>query len=221
MGLETLGRRHAAGNLYIADTYNNRVRRVSASTGLISTVAGTGVADFCGDGASAIEACLNSPQAVTLDGAGHLYIVDTGNYRIRRVDAGTEVITTVAGNGGWGTTGDGEEATWAEIGVVRDVAVDAAGDLYFTASEGNRVRRVSAVGAPTYWLTIAPAPSHGSVAGGGLSCGTVGANCQAGFGSTTTVTLTATADPDYLFTGWGGACAGTGRGSISTATPCG
>jgi len=214
-----------SGNLYITDEVNVRVRKVTASTGLITTVAGTGVGGFGGDGGPATAALLDTPIRLTVDGAGNLYINDAHNYRIRMVDGASGIITTVAGTGIYnsGAVGDGEEAVFAGLGLVNGIDVDPAGNLYIAGMDSNRVRKITALGAPSYWLTIAPAPSHGSVAGGGLNCGTGGTTCQAGFGSTTTVTIAATADPEYLFTGWGGACAGTSASievEVAAATTC-
>jgi hypothetical protein len=92
----------SAGNLYIADWQNNRVRKVDAATGVMTTVAGTGTAGYSGDGAAATGAMLKGPTGVLVDSAGNVYIADQANTRVRRVDAGTGVITTIAGNG---TTG--------------------------------------------------------------------------------------------------------------------
>jgi DNA-binding beta-propeller fold protein YncE len=104
----------AAGNLYIADTSNNRIRKVDAS-GTISTVAG-GVAGFSGDGGDATLAQLRGPWGVALDAAGNLYIADTSNHRIRKVDA-SGTISTVAGNGSSGFSGDGGDATLAQLAI--------------------------------------------------------------------------------------------------------
>ncbi|MGZ4954252.1 MAG: NHL domain-containing protein, partial [Methylobacter sp.] len=87
------------GNVYIADHSNSRIRKVDASTGLISTVAGNGSAGFSGDGGAATAANLSNPFGVAVDGAGSVYIADTSNQRIRKVDASTGLISTVAGNG--------------------------------------------------------------------------------------------------------------------------
>ena len=123
-----------AGNLYIADSSHNRIRMVIAATGQISTIAGTGTANYTGDHAAATAATLNSPSGVALDGAGNLYIADTGNNAIRRVDGVTHVITTVAGNGSGlpGFAGDGSLATSATVLLnnPQGIAVDTAGDLY-------------------------------------------------------------------------------------------
>ncbi len=144
-----------AGTLYIADTNNNRIRRVDAATGLITTVAGTGAsAGFVvkpvagpsqdgssfGDGGPATQASLAFPSGVYIDEAGHLYIADNGNHRIRRVDAATGIITTVAG----GSYGDGRPATQASLRDPRGVDVDGAGTLYIADSGNHRIRRVDA-----------------------------------------------------------------------------
>ncbi len=107
---------HADGSLYIADGANNRIRRV-APDGTITTVAGTGRAEFSGDGGPAHKACLSMPYSIALDHVGNLYVVDTGNYRVRKIDATTGVITTVAGNGSYGFSGDGEPAINATLAV--------------------------------------------------------------------------------------------------------
>ena len=118
-------RRDAAGNLYIAEYLNERVRKV-ATNGTITTVAGTGAVGFSGDGGPATTALLNGPSRVALDKAGNLYITDSGNYRVRKVSLdGT--ITTVAGNGSAGSSGDGGPATSA--------AVDSPGDLAWIVPE--------------------------------------------------------------------------------------
>ncbi len=105
----------AAGNLYFADSGNHEVRRIDYNTHAISTIAGTGTAGFSGDGGSAISAQLNAPGNVILDAAGNLYIADTGNDSIRYVDAVTGIITTIAGTGTAGYTGDGGLATAATL----------------------------------------------------------------------------------------------------------
>src|SRR6202041_3062515 len=120
-----------AGNLYIADTSNNRIRMINASTGIISTVAGGGTGAQLGDGGLATAAYLAYPQDVTLDHAGNLYISDRGNSRIREVVVSTGVINTIAGNGTWGDTGDGGMATAAQISPDQGIVLDAAGDIYF------------------------------------------------------------------------------------------
>ncbi|MFQ5873899.1 MAG: serine/threonine protein kinase, partial [Dehalococcoidia bacterium] len=114
------------GNFYIADTVNNRIRKVDTA-GIITTVAGTGQAGFSGDGGPAIEAQINNPKDAALDGNGNLYIADNFNRRVRRVSP-SGVITTVAG-GGRGTQ-DGVPATEVELGDPEGLAVDPAGNLY-------------------------------------------------------------------------------------------
>lgn len=130
----------AASGIYIADTGNNRVRKVSG--GAIFTVAGNGSQGFAGDGGPAISASLNGPKAVALDSSGNLYIADTGNNRVRKVSGGT--ITTVAGNGIEGFSGDGGPAISASFNGPSGVAVDSAGNLYVADSENNRIRLVLA-----------------------------------------------------------------------------
>lgn len=128
------------GNLYVADTLNNRVRRVDAS-GTITTVAGTGTADFGGDGGPGTSAALQRPHGVAVDGVGNIYIADTSNNRVRRVDpSGT--ITTVAGTGTAGYSGDGGPAESALFRDPRGLAVDTLGHLYVADTENDRIRRI-------------------------------------------------------------------------------
>jgi uncharacterized protein (TIGR03437 family) len=128
-----------AGNLYFTDTYNHRVRKISR--GVITTVAGNGVAGFGGDSGPATTAQLNQPQGVAVDSAGNLYIADTLNSRVRKVSGG--VITTVAGNGTPSSTGDNGPAANASLVYPEGLAVDAAGNLYIADVGGARLRRVS------------------------------------------------------------------------------
>jgi trimeric autotransporter adhesin len=139
----------SAGNLYIADTGNNRVRKVAAVSGTIATVAGNGTAGYSGDNDPATAAELNSPEAVEVDNAGNLYIVDTNNNRIRKVAAGTGIITTVAGNGTAGYSGDNGPATSAELNNPEALTVDSAGNLYVADSSNNVIRTVNTAGIIT------------------------------------------------------------------------
>ena len=129
------------GNLYLSDTGNHRVRKISAS-GVITTLAGTGVAGFSGDGGPAAAAQLNLPYGLAADLAGYLYVADLGNDRVRRIGP-DGVITTVAGNGNRGSSGDGGAASGAQLLTPRDVVVDAVGNLYFSEFDGHRVRKVT------------------------------------------------------------------------------
>lgn len=147
----------ASGNLYIAEfggspagsPLNNidyRVRKVDAATGIITTVAGNGIRGTAGDGGPATSAELGGPFQVALDGAGNLYIEEIEYPRVRKVDAATGIITTVAGNGTSGIPGGGEPATSAEFDEPYGLAVDADGDMYITDSDNdNRVWRVDVV----------------------------------------------------------------------------
>lgn len=137
----------AAGNLYLSDSNNNRVRRVDAVTGIITTVAGNGTLGYSGDGGPATAAMVSTPAGLAMDGAGNLYIADTGNQVIRRVDAVTGTITTVVGQGGVeGYEGDGGPATSANLSFPEAVVLDAAGDLYVSDTGNNVVREVLANG---------------------------------------------------------------------------
>ena len=131
-----------AGNLYIAEWNNNRIRKVN-SAGVISTVAGTGTAGFSGDGGAATAAQLSNPQDVALDAAGNLYIADVNNNRIRKVDSSGN-ISTVAGGGS--SLGDGGAATAAQLGAPRSVALDGAGNLYIADWSDHRIRKVDSSG---------------------------------------------------------------------------
>ena len=134
------------GALYIGDANNHRVRRVDLSTGVITTVAGSGVSGSSGDGGAATAARLNTPRNVAFGPDGDLFIADDQNFKVRRVDAVTKTITTVAGTGVAGYGGDGGAATSARLNQVRDVAVDAAGNLYIADEINHRIRWVDTSG---------------------------------------------------------------------------
>jgi uncharacterized protein (TIGR03437 family) len=129
----------AAGNLYIADADNERIRKVSG--GIITTIAGTGVAGFSGDGGAAIAARINDPSSLAVDAAGHLFIADDGNARLREVSGGN--ITTVAGSGSSGFSGDGGPPLSATFDGLIGVAVDAAGNLFISDYFNGRIRKIS------------------------------------------------------------------------------
>jgi uncharacterized protein (TIGR03437 family) len=133
----------ASGNVYVADTQNARVRKIS--NGTINTVAGNGTAGYGGDGGTAASAQLNIPAGLAVDGVGNLYIADFSNNRIRKVTSGG-VITTFAGNGLAGYTGDGGAATNAQLSTPVGVATDAGGNVYIADTGNNAVRVVNAGG---------------------------------------------------------------------------
>jgi sugar lactone lactonase YvrE len=128
-----------SGNVYISDTWNNRIRKVNV-TGIISTVAGNGTSAYSGDGGNATAASLYGPWGIKLDACGNLYICDYDNYVVRKVTA-SGTITTIAGNNLMGYTGDGEEATTASVYLPSDIAIDADNNL-FIADFGNYVIRL-------------------------------------------------------------------------------
>src|SRR5262249_42892359 len=134
-----------AGNLFIADTGNHSIREVDATTGDIVTVAGTGQAGYGGDGGPATLAGLNYPPGLAVSGSGDLYIADTVNNVIRKVDASSGLISTVAGTGLQGYSGDGGTATSATLYGPEALAVNAAGDLFIADTGNNVIRKVDAV----------------------------------------------------------------------------
>src|SRR5690242_225234 len=137
--------RDLQGNLYLSDTDHHRVRKVSAA-GIITTVAGTGVAGYAGDGGPAVLAQLNVPYGLAADAAGNLYIADLGNNRIRRIWP-DGVITTIIPD--------------TSLATPRNLALDAAGNLYFSEFDGHRVRRLS----PDGRLTTAAGTGHAGFSG--------------------------------------------------------
>src|SRR5262245_17505961 len=132
-----------AGYLYFADTFNHRVRKVDAKTGVITTVAGNGKKGFGGDGGKATEAMLNEHYGIELDAEGNLFLVDRLNYCVRKVEAKTAFITTIAGTGGKsGYGGDGEAATKAQLVEPNGICLDTQGKLFIADVAGHRVRVV-------------------------------------------------------------------------------
>jgi hypothetical protein len=142
-----------AGNLYVSDRGNNVVRKITTN-GIIITLAGSGKEGYNGDGGPAISARLDSPDGVAMDSAGNLYIVDTGNSCVRKVDASGR-ITTVAGQGPkydgdfGGYSGDGGSAVSAKLHFPKGISIDLAGNLYIADTDNNRIRKVDAEGKIT------------------------------------------------------------------------
>ncbi|HEV7427052.1 MAG TPA: hypothetical protein VGQ46_11850 [Thermoanaerobaculia bacterium] len=153
-----------SGNIYFAEALMNRVRRVSATSGIVTTVAGTGAAGFSGDGGPAAAATMSTPSAVAFDRAGNLYIVDSDNHRIRRVDAASQLITTFAGGGSPGFVGEGGPATAAGISPVA-IAFDSSDNLFISDPVSHRVRRVDA--ATRVITTVAGTGDRGFAGDGG------------------------------------------------------
>jgi sugar lactone lactonase YvrE len=150
--------RDAAGNIYVADQFNNAVRKISG--GNISTIAGTFVAGYSGDTGSATvatAAMLNQPFGVAVDGAGNIYIADMSNHRIRKVTS-AGVISTIAGTGAAGYNGDGIQATAAKLYNPSGVAVDGHGNVYISDRWNNRIRKIDTGGVIS---TIAGTGAYG------------------------------------------------------------
>jgi DNA-binding beta-propeller fold protein YncE len=164
---------NAAGDVFVADTYNNRVVKVTPQ-GQVSAVAGDGAAGYSGDGRLAAFAELNSPTGVAVDAQGNLYIADSANNVIRRVDAKTGIITTVAGDyaadkasdGLGGFSGDGGPATSAQLNDPQGVAVDGAGDLFIADTFNNAIRQVTPAGVITTVVNAAGAAGAAPAPGG-------------------------------------------------------
>ena len=134
----------ASGDLYITDAHNDRVRRVDAATGIISTYAGNGIEGYSGDGGPATAAGLAVPHAARFDTRGNLLIADTHSNRVRRVDVATGVITTIAGTGEKGYSGDGGPAVQARLNGPLSVVADETDNIYIIDCDNARLRRVDA-----------------------------------------------------------------------------
>ena len=156
-----------AGNIYIADTRNHVIRRVDAHTGIITTIAGNGTGGYSGDGGAATSAELYQPRYILFDSYGNLLIADAGNNRVRRVDAITGNISTIAGTGAAGFSGDGGPATSAKLNGPFGMAFDAAGNLYIADSANFRVRRVDAISGNI--STVAGDGTNAATAPGGFT----------------------------------------------------
>jgi trimeric autotransporter adhesin len=133
----------ASENMYIPDVLNNRIRMVTKSTGIITTVAGNGIQGYTGDGGPATSAGLYSPYGIAVDASGNIYIADALNDRVRMVTKSSGIITTVAGNGIQGYAGDGGPATAAGLYYPNCIAVDASGNIFFADGSTDRVRKVT------------------------------------------------------------------------------
>lgn len=134
-------KRDAIGNLYIADYSNHRVRKID-TFGVVTTIAGNGVATYAGDGGAATAASIRQPAGIALDGSGNIYISDNFNNRIRKVDASGN-ISTVAGNGTGGYSGDGGAATAAMINRPTGITTDGSGNIYFADESNHVIRKVT------------------------------------------------------------------------------
>jgi uncharacterized protein (TIGR03437 family) len=154
------------GNLFITDQYNHRIRKVGPD-GTITTVAGTGVMGFSGDGGPAVDAEINTPTEVFGDSSGNLYVGDVGNQRIRKVDT-SGIITTIAGNGNKGYSGDGGPAVDASLYNASRVALDPSGNLYIADQSNHRIRKVTPGGIiSTFAGNGAGTPATGAFSGDG------------------------------------------------------
>jgi uncharacterized protein (TIGR03437 family) len=152
----------SVGNLFIADQGNNAIRKVTAATGIITTVTGNGTQGYSGDGGLATRAQLNQPAGVALDSIGNLYVADQGSSAVRKVTLATGVITSIAGNGTLGFTGDGGPGSAAELAHPFGLATGSGGRVYVSDTSNNRIRALPAPSVP-------PAPLVSPIFTGGLS----------------------------------------------------
>jgi sugar lactone lactonase YvrE len=150
--------------VYIADTDNHRIRKIDTN-GIISTIAGTGTAGFLGDGQAAVAAELNAPAAVAIDDSGNVYIADTNNNRVRKIDT-NGIISTIAGTGAPGFPGEGEAAASAELNAPTGVAVDRSGNVYIADYRNHKIKKVDPNGLIS---TIAGTGTAGPLGDGGPS----------------------------------------------------
>ena len=158
----------SVGNVYIADTSNNRIRKVNASTQIITTIAGNDIVEgFSGDGGAATSAKLAGPVGVFVDSSFNVYIADTNNQRIRKVNASDQKISTIAGTGATGSGGDGFAATLAQLYYPGGVCVDSAGNVYIADTFNRRVRKITA--STGIITTIAGTGVGGYTGDGGLA----------------------------------------------------
>jgi len=188
-------------NLYIGDWDNGRIRKVDTA-GIITTYVGTGTSGFSGDGGPATSAQINRPFGLCMDSLDNLYFTDELNQRIRRIDAATKIITTIAGNGTAGFSGDGGAATAARLNNPEGIAIDRDGNIYFSEFYNHRVRKLSKGPAgyimgsmPDAAIRVYPNPAHNTlhIDGSNLRSyhlfNTVGTLVQAGNLSTNTNTI--------------------------------
>ncbi len=154
----------AEGNLFIADTGKRRIRKVTAATGIITTVAGNGSEGYTGDGGPATAASLDEPRGIVVDRAGNLFFSDTGNHVVRKVEAATGRIFTIAGTGVDGNSGDGGLATAAKLSWPDGLALDAEENLYIVDRSPGRVRKVD---TQTGIITTVVGTNYGSSIGDG------------------------------------------------------
>jgi hypothetical protein len=149
----------SSDNIYITNVVGCTVRKVAASNHYISTIAGDGTCGYLGDGGAALSAELKSPTGVAVDSSGNVYVADYGNYRIRMISASTQDISTIAGNGTQGCSGNGGAASGAELGFLGTLAIDGSGHLIFTDTECVDVRAVTLVkSTPSISLSCSPNP---------------------------------------------------------------
>ena len=178
----------AAGNVYVVAL--NRVRKWTKSTGIITTVVGNGSNSFSGDGGAGASATLSLPNGVASDAAGNLYIADAGNLRVRLWNASSGAISTIAGNGSMGFSGDGAAATSATLGDFVTVAVDAAGSVLVITDRNMRVRLVTLAGVPSPIPSGGPTSTPSAAAAASLPATLAGTP-----GSTGALTATVAASP--------------------------
>ncbi len=153
------------GNLFIVDRLNAAIRRVDRKSGMITTYVGTGIKGYGGDGGPARKAQMKEPNALDFDPSGNLYVADVSDQRIRKIDSGTGIISTVAGTGKREFSGDGGPAAQAGIQGARGVAFASDGTMYVCEREGNRIRKVDpATGVIT---TVAGTGAKGYTGDGG------------------------------------------------------
>ncbi|MBK5279262.1 MAG: hypothetical protein JJE09_10420 [Bacteroidia bacterium] len=150
----------AAGNIYVVDSQNNTVRMITKSTGKISTIAGLGPnrPGYTGDNGPAVAATLNAPMAIAVDANSNIYIADNLNNVIRKISVG--VITTIAGTGAKGYTGDGGPATAATFFAVRGIAVDNQGNIFIADSGNNVIRKITASSGKISTIAGTGAPGY-------------------------------------------------------------